>query len=78
MVTLIIVLVAIFLCSLIYMLPSVLAFSYQLPRRWTIFWINLLLGWSGVVHIVLMVMVLYQIGFPQGVTLPSITVRVVE
>lgn len=39
-----------------YVLPTVLAWLRRHPRRWTITWINLLLGWTGVGWVVAMVM----------------------
>jgi len=39
-----------------YILPTLVAWLRRHPRRWTITWINLLLGWTAVGWVVAMVM----------------------
>lgn len=57
--------------ALIYLLPTIIAFSRGHASRWGIFATNLLLGWSGIIWLVVLIWSLSNKG-QQNVTVVNV------
>lgn len=41
--------------AVVYLIPTFIAFARENPHRYVVFWLNLFLGWSGIVWVGLLI-----------------------